>query len=317
MKLASERDFLNGSKIGGNHPFFLIAGPCVIESRDMLARVCERMKTVCDELGVFYVFKSSFDKANRSSGDSPRGPGLDEGLKHLEYIKKEFGVPVLTDVHEAHQAAAVAEVCDILQIPAFLCRQSDLIQACADKGFEVHQVYGLTESGGPGCLLLGADALQRAGSTGRGFLHTEARGVGLDGSECRCGDPGEVPLRGPNLMVGCWSRPDATAQAFTRDGWLRTGDVGTMDDEGFVTLRDRLKDMLISRGENVYPAEVENLLLGHPQIADAAVLGLPSPKWGEVPLAVLVKKPGAALTEADLLGWCKGKLASLERPKVV
>ncbi len=193
----------------------------------------------------------------------------------------------------------------------------NLIQACADKGFEVHQVYGLTESGGPGCLLLGADALQRAGSTGRGFLHTEARGVGLDGSECRCGDPGEVPLRGPNLMVGCWSRPDATAQAFTRDGWLRTGDVGTMDDEGFVTLRDRLKDMLISRGENVYPAEVENLLLGHPQIADAAVLGLPSPKWGEVPLAVLVKKPGAALTEADLLGWCKGKLASLERPKVV
>ena len=107
MKLASERDFLNGSKIGGNHPFFLIAGPCVIESRDMLARVCERMKTVCDELGVFYVFKSSFDKANRSSGDSPRGPGLDEGLKHLEFIKKEFGVPVLTDVHEAHQAAAV------------------------------------------------------------------------------------------------------------------------------------------------------------------------------------------------------------------
>lgn len=90
-----------------------------------------------------------------------------------------------------------------------------------------------------------------------------------------------------------------------------------MDDEGFVTLRDRLKDMLISGGENVYPAEVENMLLSHPQIADAAVLGLPSPKWGEVPLAVLVKKPGAALTEADLLGWCKGKLASFKLPKVV
>lgn len=192
-----------------------------------------------------------------------------------------------------------------------------LIQAYADKGFEVHQVYGLTESGGPGCLLLGADALQRAGSTGRGFFHTEARVVGLDGSECRRGDPGEVQLRGPNLMVGYWNRPDATAQAFTRDGWLRTGDVGTMDDEGFVTLRDRLKDMLISGGENVYPAEVENMLLSHPQIADAAVLGLPSPKWGEVPLAVLVKKPGAALTEADLLGWCKGKLASFKLPKVV
>lgn len=134
MKFASEREFINGSRIGGKQPFFVIAGPCVIESRDMLARVCERMKSVCDELGIVYIFKSSFDKANRSSVDSPRGPGLEEGLKHLEYIKREFGVPVLTDVHEPHQAAAVAEVCDILQIPAFLCRQSDLIQACADTG---------------------------------------------------------------------------------------------------------------------------------------------------------------------------------------
>lgn len=134
MKLASERNFLNNKKIGGNHPFFLIAGPCVIESRDLLSRVCESMKELCDELGILYVFKSSFDKANRSSADSPRGPGLDEGLKHLEYIKKEFGVPVLTDVHETYQAAAVAQVCDILQIPAFLSRQSDLIHACAETG---------------------------------------------------------------------------------------------------------------------------------------------------------------------------------------
>ena len=102
MKLASERSFLNNKKIGGNHPFFLIAGPCVIESRDLLSRVCESMKELCDELGILYIFKSSFDKANRSSADSPRGPGLDEGLRHLEYIKKEFGVPVLTDVHETY-----------------------------------------------------------------------------------------------------------------------------------------------------------------------------------------------------------------------
>ncbi|MBW7856715.1 MAG: 3-deoxy-8-phosphooctulonate synthase [Leptonema sp. (in: Bacteria)] len=134
MKLANERDFLNNKKIGGKNPFFLIAGPCVIESRDLLSRVCETMKTLCDELGIVYIFKSSFDKANRSSADSPRGPGLDEGLKHLEYIKKEFGVPVLTDVHETYQAKPVAEVCDILQIPAFLCRQSDLIHACAETG---------------------------------------------------------------------------------------------------------------------------------------------------------------------------------------
>ena len=130
--MISERPFLANSKIGGEHPFFLIAGPCVIESRDLLARVCETMREVCDELGITYVFKSSFDKANRSSFDSRRGPGLEEGLRDLEYIKTEFDVPLLTDVHETAQVSAVASVVDILQIPAFLSRQTDLVQACAE-----------------------------------------------------------------------------------------------------------------------------------------------------------------------------------------
>jgi acyl-CoA synthetase (AMP-forming)/AMP-acid ligase II len=115
-------------------------------------------------------------------------------------------------------------------------------------------------------------------------------------------------------MVGYWKRPDATAQTL-RDGWLHTGDIGTMDAEGFVTIRDRMKDMLISGGENIYPAEVENMLLGHPALADAAVIGLPSPKWGEVPLAVVVAKKGVALTADELLSWCKGKLAAFKLPK--
>ena len=115
-------------------------------------------------------------------------------------------------------------------------------------------------------------------------------------------------------MVGYWNRPDATAETL-RDGWLHTGDVGTMDADGFVTIHDRMKDMLISGGENVYPAEIENMLLGHPALADAAVIGLPSPKWGEVPLAVVVTKKGASLTEAELLDWCKGRLAGFKLPK--
>ena len=115
-------------------------------------------------------------------------------------------------------------------------------------------------------------------------------------------------------MVGYWNRPDATAQAL-RDGWLHTGDIGTMDADGFVTIRDRMKDMLISGGENIYPAEVENMLLGHPAVGDAAVIGLASPKWGEVPLAVVVVKKGATLDEAELLAWCKGKLATFKLPK--
>jgi 2-dehydro-3-deoxyphosphooctonate aldolase (KDO 8-P synthase) len=132
--MIQEREFLSGRKIGGREPFFLIAGPCVIESRDLLARVCESMQRLCDELGILYVFKSSFDKANRSAVDSKRGPGMEEGLRDLEYIKRTFGVPVLTDVHETAQVASVAQVVDILQIPAFLSRQTDLVLACASSG---------------------------------------------------------------------------------------------------------------------------------------------------------------------------------------
>jgi 2-dehydro-3-deoxyphosphooctonate aldolase (KDO 8-P synthase) len=132
--LIKEREFLAGKKIGGREPFFLIAGPCVIESRDMLKRVCETMKKLSEELGILYIFKSSFDKANRSSHDSKRGPGMEEGLRDLESIRKEFGVPVLTDIHEREQVKAVSQVVDVLQIPAFLSRQTDLLQACAESG---------------------------------------------------------------------------------------------------------------------------------------------------------------------------------------
>lgn len=113
-----------------NRPF-LIAGPCVIESEDLLFRVAEQMKTAAEQQGFHYIFKASFDKANRTSIHSFRGPGLDEGLRILEKVKQRFEVPILTDIHEAQQAAPAAEVVDILQIPAFLCRQTDLLVAAA------------------------------------------------------------------------------------------------------------------------------------------------------------------------------------------
>jgi 2-dehydro-3-deoxyphosphooctonate aldolase (KDO 8-P synthase) len=112
-------------------PLTLIAGPCVIESRDLVLEVAEQVSGICQELGIHYVFKASFDKANRSSGKSYRGPGSDEGLKILQEVGESFGVPVLTDIHESHQAAAAAQVVDVLQIPAFLCRQTDLLEAAA------------------------------------------------------------------------------------------------------------------------------------------------------------------------------------------
>jgi 2-dehydro-3-deoxyphosphooctonate aldolase (KDO 8-P synthase) len=113
---------------------FLIAGPCVIENEKLCRTVVASLKKTCAALGIFYVFKASFDKANRTSGKSFRGPGIENGLKTLANIRAEFGVPILTDVHNEAQAAAAGEVCDILQIPAFLCRQTDLIEAAVATG---------------------------------------------------------------------------------------------------------------------------------------------------------------------------------------
>ena len=112
--------------------FTLIAGPCVIESRDLALEVAERVKAITDPLGIRYIFKASYDKANRSSGGSFRGPGVEGGLEVLAEVKRRLNLPVLTDIHESQQAAAVAEVVDVLQIPAFLCRQTDLLLAAAE-----------------------------------------------------------------------------------------------------------------------------------------------------------------------------------------
>ena len=114
--------------------FTLIAGPCVIESEDLVFTIAEQVQAICQRLGIDYIFKASFDKANRSSGRSFRGPGVAEGLAVLAEVKRRFGLRVLTDIHESHQAAPVAEVVDVLQIPAFLCRQTDLVQAAAATG---------------------------------------------------------------------------------------------------------------------------------------------------------------------------------------
>ena len=129
---------LCGFKAGLEQPFFLIAGPCVIESEDLQMRTAERLKAITDRLGILFIFKSSFDKANRSSDKSFRGPGLEEGLKILEKVRDSLGVPVLTDVHDIPQIRPVAEVVDVLQTPAFLARQTDFIHAVAASGKPVN-----------------------------------------------------------------------------------------------------------------------------------------------------------------------------------
>jgi len=185
---------LHGHKIGLDQPIFLIAGPCVIESEDLQLRTAERLKRITDKLGILFFFKSSFDKANRSSDKSFRGPGMDEGLKILGKVKAELGVPVLTDVHEIEQIAPVAEVVDMLQTPAFLARQTDFIHAVASAGKPVnikkaqfmapHDMKNVVEKARGAARAAGGDGnnilvCERGASFGYNNLVSDMRGLAI------------------------------------------------------------------------------------------------------------------------------------------
>ncbi|MCP5044030.1 MAG: long-chain-fatty-acid--CoA ligase [bacterium] len=188
-----------------------------------------------------------------------------------------------------------------------------LIEKYAGMGIDVVQVYGLTETCGPACLISPDDAVARAGSTGKAFFHTDVKVVDADGNEIAAEETGEVLVRGPHVMQGYWNRPDATAETIV-DGWLHTGDVAKVDQDGYVYIQDRIKDMIISGGENVYPAEIENVISGMDAVREVAVIGVPSAKWGESPLAIVVKADESLAAQA-VLDHCKGKLAPFKLPK--
>jgi long-chain acyl-CoA synthetase len=131
------------------------------------------------------------------------------------------------------------------------------------------------------------------------------------------GEVGEIWVRSPQNMLGYWNLPEETARSFADDGWFRTGDAGFLDADGYVYIHDRVKDMIVSGGENIYPAEVENVLMAHPSIADAAVIGIPDDKWGETPKAMVVRKPGSDISEADIISFCREQLAKFKCPTSV
>ena len=192
---------------------------------------------------------------------------------------------------------------------------ASLIETYRDIGIEVHQVYGITEAGGPGTLISPDDAMVKIGSAGKAFFHTTVKVVNGDGNETEPGEPGELLIKGAHVMKGYWNNPKATAETI-RDGWLHTGDIALRDEDGFITIHDRVKDMIISGGENVYPAELENVITSHPGVADVAVIGQDSGRWGESPFAVVVRAD-ETLTEAAVLKHCDGKLARFKQPKGV
>ena len=180
-----------------------------------------------------------------------------------------------------------------------------LIKEYAAVGIQVRQLYGLTE-GNTATVLDPENALAKAGSCGKPFFHAEIRVVDEEGKDLGPEEKGEVLLRAPNIMKGYWNRPKETA-ATIKDGWLFTGDIGKKDQDGFLYILDRKKDMIISGGENIYPAEIEDALLSHPQIADVAVIGYAHEKWGEAVKAIVVVKPGETLTEARTHRMVSGK----------
>jgi fatty-acyl-CoA synthase len=177
-----------------------------------------------------------------------------------------------------------------------------LLETWAARGTAIVQGYGLTEAAPNVLCLPQEDAVRKLGCAGKPYPFVDVR---LSAER-------ELQVRGPNVFPGYWRNPEATAQAFTEDGWLRTGDIAECDDEGFYRIKGRLKEMYISGGENVYPAEVEAVLHEHPHVLDAAVIGVPDELWGEVGVAFVVAD---GVSEDDLLEWCRGRLARFKVPK--
>jgi fatty-acyl-CoA synthase len=182
-------------------------------------------------------------------------------------------------------------------------------------GIQVRQLYGMTECN-TGTVLDGEYAHEKAGSCGRPFMHTEIRLVDMEGNEVPVGETGEILMRAPNVMKSYWNRPEDTAATIV-DSWLHSGDMARMDEDGFYYIMDRKKDMIISGGENIYPAEIEDRLLAHPAIADVGVIGYPDNKWGEAIRAVVVLREGESLTEEELIQWCQGKIGRYKIPKSI
>jgi long-chain acyl-CoA synthetase len=177
--------------------------------------------------------------------------------------------------------------------------------------------YGLTETASVATIIGGREYLAHPNSVGRPVPTLELKLVGADGVEVPTGDAGEIWIKGPTVMArGYWQRPDANAESFT-NGWFHTGDVGKLDDEGYLYIVDRAKDMIIRAGENIYCVEVENVLFEHPDIIDAAVVGVPHQQLGEEIKAVVQVRPGATLSTDDVRQWCAARLAAFKVPEYV
>jgi fatty-acyl-CoA synthase len=229
-------------------------------------------------------------------------------------ITSMLGVPTMYQMMADDPGFAAA---DLSSVRAFLCGGAPLpvplIRRYQERGLGFIQGYGLTEAA-PNCLLVPIeDAERKAGAAGRPYFYADVQVVDAAGEPVPPAGSGEIVVGGPGVMKGYWNRPEATAETL-RGGWLHTGDVGQIDDEGYITIVDRVKDMYISGGENVYPAEVEKVLAGHPAIAEAAVIGVVDDRWGEAGRAIVVLRAGSDADPAEIQRFCAERLAKFKVP---
>ncbi|MBY8820847.1 fatty acid--CoA ligase [Sphingomonas colocasiae] len=249
------------------------------------------------------------------------GQVLDAIERHR--LRRLFLVPAALQILLAHPRA---ETTDFSSLRYFSYGASpipiELLKAgIARLGCQFVQVYGMTETWGAVTALApedhDPDRLHLMASAGRAMPGVELRILDPDGNALPPGMAGEVAIRSPSNMKGYWNRPDETARTLDAQGWIRTGDAGFLDDQGYLFIQDRIKDMIISGGENVYPAEVESALYGHPDIADVAVIGVPDPHWGEAVKAIVVPRPGTNPDADNIIAHARQRIARFKCPKSV
>lgn len=242
-------------------------------------------------------------------------PGEVLALIETHKVGSMFGAPTMFLMMAQHENFATA---DLSSIDTLLCGGAPvpvpLIKTYGDRGVSFCQGYGLTETAPFASLLSSSLAMVKVGSAGKAPMYTDVRIVDENNNPLAAGGHGEVCIKGPNVMKGYWNRPEATAEAIDELGWFHSGDVGYLDDEGFLFLCDRVKDMVITGAENVYPAEVESILYGHPAIVEVAVIGLPDEKWGEAVTAIVVLEQGASLDLEELRVFAGESLARYKLP---
>jgi fatty-acyl-CoA synthase len=248
-------------------------------------------------------------------------PAFDDALvlKFMPRLDIFFGVPA---IYQQLALNPAFDNTDLSHVRTWGCGGAPLpdvlVERYAAKGVRVCNGYGMTETGPTAFIAAPEDSLTKIGSVGKPQMLLDVRIIDATGADVPDGESGEIWMRGPGLTPGYWNKPEETAKALSPDGWLKSGDIGRRDADGCYYVAGRIKEMYISGAENVYPAEIENVLARHPSVLEAAIVGVPDEKWGEVGHAFVMLRPGApTIAAGDVIQFCRAHLAGYKTPRHV